>query len=47
MTFLAEMKVSGSQISIFSSDYVSSSQGDVEGSKDGADSSVGNIYSRN
>jgi hypothetical protein len=40
----SEIKVSSSQISVFSSDYVSSSQGDVGGSNDGADSSVGDVY---
>ncbi len=35
-----------SQINVFSSDYdVSSSQGDVGSLKDGADSSVGDVYS--
>jgi hypothetical protein len=42
----SEIKVSSSQISVFSSDYdISSSQGDVGSSKDGADSSVGDVYS--
>jgi hypothetical protein len=43
-----EINVSSSQVSVFSSDYdVSSSQGDLGSSKDGADRSVGDVYSGN